>query len=120
MWPYLPIFGRIMLWNILPNGKKATFYYVKRWPKTFQQDLATVLALLSEGKIEARVTERMPLERAAEALDLLASGKASCKVVLVTEDGEQSAQPFQSSDSRTNRRSSPGRRSFCGRMGFKL
>lgn len=88
LWPYLPIFGRIMLWNILPNGKKATFYYVKRWPKTFQQDLATVLALLSEGKIEARVTERKPLERAAEALDLLASGKASGKVVLVTEAGE--------------------------------
>ena len=66
-----------MLWNVLPNGKKATFYYVKRWPKRFQQDLATVLALLSEGKIEARVAEQMPLDRAAEALDLLASGKAS-------------------------------------------
>ncbi len=86
--PYLPIFGRIMLWNAMPNGKKASFYYVKRWPKLFQQDLATVLALLSEGKFEARVAGQMPLDRAAEALDLLASGKASGKVVLVPEPGE--------------------------------
>jgi NADPH:quinone reductase-like Zn-dependent oxidoreductase len=91
--PYLPIVGRIMLWSVLPNGKRATFYYVKRWPRRFQQDLATVLALLSEGKIEARVTEQMPLERAAEALGLLASGKASGKVVLVTEVDDQDAQP---------------------------
>jgi NADPH:quinone reductase-like Zn-dependent oxidoreductase len=91
--PYLPIVGRIMLWSVLPNGKRATFYYVKRWPKRFQQDLATVLALLSEGKIEARVTEQMPLEKAAEALGLLASGQASGKVVLVTEVEDQDAQP---------------------------
>jgi NADPH:quinone reductase-like Zn-dependent oxidoreductase len=81
--PYLPILGRVVLWSALPNGKKAKFYYVKRWPKLFTQDLTTVLALLSEGKIEARVAEQMPLDRAADALGLLASGKASGKVVLV-------------------------------------
>jgi NADPH:quinone reductase-like Zn-dependent oxidoreductase len=83
--PYLPIFGRIMLWSALPNGKRATFYYVKRWPKLFQQDLATVLALLSEEKLQARVAEQVTLNRAAEALGLLASGRASGKVVLVPE-----------------------------------
>jgi NADPH:quinone reductase-like Zn-dependent oxidoreductase len=66
--PYLPVFGRIMLWNVLPNGKKATFYYVKRWPRLFHEDLATVLSLLSEGKIEARVAARLSLDQAAEAL----------------------------------------------------
>ena len=81
--PYLPVVGRIMLWNALPNGRRATFYYVKRWPKLFHLDLATVFSLLSEGKIEARVAERLPLDQADEALDLLASGKASGKVVLV-------------------------------------
>jgi NADPH:quinone reductase-like Zn-dependent oxidoreductase len=85
--PYLPIFGRIVLWNALPNSNKATFYYVKRWPKLFSQDLATVLALLAEGKIEARVAEQMPLDRAAEALGILASGKTSGKVVLLPELG---------------------------------
>ena len=81
--PYLPIFARVLFWNALPNGKRATFYYVKRWPKFFQEDLSTVLALLVEGKIEAHATARLPLERASEALALLASGKASGKVVLV-------------------------------------
>ncbi len=81
--PYVPIFGRVLLWNALPNGKRATFYYVKRWPKLFREDLSTVLSLLAEGKIEGRVYRRLPLERAAEALGLLASGKASGKVVLV-------------------------------------
>lgn len=85
--PYLPIFGRVLLWNGMPNGmpngKRATFYYVRRWPKFFQEDLTTVLALLAAGKIEARVAKRLPLEKAPEALGLLASGKVSGKVVLV-------------------------------------
>ena len=81
--PYLPILARILLWNAVPNGRRATFYGVQRWPKYFQEDLATVLSLLAEGKIEAHVARRMPLEEASEALGLLASGKASGKVVLV-------------------------------------
>jgi NADPH:quinone reductase-like Zn-dependent oxidoreductase len=85
--PYLPIFARVLRWNAMPNGRRATFYYVKRWPKFFQEDLSTVLSLLTGGKIEAHVARRMPLERASEALELLASGKASGKVVLVPEPG---------------------------------
>jgi NADPH:quinone reductase-like Zn-dependent oxidoreductase len=81
--PYLPIFARVLLWNAVPNGRRAAFYYVKRWPGFFRQDLAAVLSLVAEGKIEARVARRMPLEKASEALGLLASGGASGKVVLV-------------------------------------
>ncbi len=88
--PYLPIFGRVLLWSAMPNGKRATFYYVKRWPKFFQQDLSTVFSLLAEGKIEARIDRRLSLERAAEALGLLASGKVSGKVVLVPGLGTES------------------------------
>ncbi|QIN80612.1 zinc-binding dehydrogenase [Rubrobacter marinus] len=85
--PYLPIVGRVLLWGAVPNGKRATFYYVQRWPKFFQEDLSTVLSLLAKGEIEAHATTRMPLERASEALELLASGGASGKVVLVPEPG---------------------------------
>lgn len=93
--PYLPIFGRVLLWNAMPNGKRATFYYVKRWPKFFKEDLSTVLSLLAEGKIKARVDRRLSLERAAEALGLLASGKVTGKVVLIPGFGseEKSTQP---------------------------
>ena len=86
--PYLPIFARVLLWNAVPNGKRATFYYVKRWPKFFKEDLSKVLSLLVEGKVEARVAKRMSLEEAPEALELLASGGASGKVVLVPGLGE--------------------------------
>jgi NADPH:quinone reductase-like Zn-dependent oxidoreductase len=81
--PFLPIVGRILLWNALPNGRRATFYYVKRWPKHFREDLKRVFALLAEGEIDARVARRLPLEKATEALALLASGKVSGKVVLM-------------------------------------
>ena len=88
--PYLPIFARVLRWNATPDGRRATFYYVKRWPKFFQEDLSTVLSLLADGKIEAHATTRMPLEKAAEALGFLASGKASGKVVLVAGPGTRS------------------------------
>jgi NADPH:quinone reductase-like Zn-dependent oxidoreductase len=81
--PYLPVVGRVLLWGAMPNGKRATFYYVQRWPKLFREDLSTVLSLLAEEKIEAHVDRRLPLEGAAEALRLMASGKVSGKVVLV-------------------------------------
>ena len=81
--PYLPIFARVLRWTATPDGKKATFYYVKRWPRFFREDLAAVLALLAEGKIEAHAATRMPLEKASEALGFLSSGEASGKVVLV-------------------------------------
>ena len=81
--PYLPIFARVLRWKATPDGKKATFYYVKRWPGFFREDLSAVLSLLSERKIEAHATTRFPLEKAAEALGFLASGRASGKVVLV-------------------------------------
>jgi len=90
--PYLPIFARVVRWSATPDGKKATFYYVKRWPRFFQDDLSTVLSLVADGKIEAHASTRMPREKAAEALGFLASGKASGKVVLVPEsDARQSA-----------------------------
>ena len=83
--PYLPIFARVLRWSVTPDGKRATFYYVIRWPKLFRDDLSTVLSLLADEKIEAHATTRLPLEKAAEALEFLASGGASGKVVLVPE-----------------------------------
>ena len=81
--PYLPIFARVLLWSAMPDGRRAAFYYVKRWPKLFQEDLSTVLSLLASGKIEAHAATRMPLEKAAEALGRLVSGGSTGKVVLL-------------------------------------
>ena len=86
--PYLPIFARVLICTAVPNGKRATFYYVKRWPKFFKEDLSKVLSLLAKGKVEARVAKRMSLKEASEVLELLDSGGASGKVVLVPGLGE--------------------------------
>lgn len=89
--PYLPIFARVLAWKAAPNGRRATFYFVKRFPKHFEEDLAAVFSLLVEGSIGARVSERMPLEAAAQALGLLASGNVTGKIVLVPGSGTVSA-----------------------------
>ena len=63
---------------------------MKRWPRFFREDLAKVLSLLAEGKIEAHASTRMPLGKAAEALALLVSGEARGKVVLVQDPDTRS------------------------------
>ena len=81
--PFVPILARLLLWNALPNGRHATFYYAARWPKLFRPDLARILALLAEGRLDARVSRSLPLDQASEALRLLESGEVGGKVVLV-------------------------------------
>ncbi len=70
---------------VLPNGRRATFYYVKRWPKLFRRDLTTVLSLLAKGKIQAHIAHSLPPEHASDALGLLESGKVTGKMALVPE-----------------------------------
>lgn len=81
--PFLPILGRVLLWNAIPNGRRATFYYVQRWPQHFQADLTYVLDLLKDGKISSSVADQLPLNKAADALGMLAAGKVTGKVVLL-------------------------------------
>ncbi|MCP2261545.1 NADPH2:quinone reductase [Streptoalloteichus tenebrarius] len=79
--PYLPLAARVLAWSLLPNGRRAKFYYV-RPTATFRSDLKTVLSLLRDGELDARVAHRLPLDRAAEALGLLVDGGVTGKVVL--------------------------------------
>lgn len=88
---FLPHLAYILLWNALPNGRHAYFYNL--WggktlrPHAFCRELHTalgqVLTLLAQGRIQAQVARRVPLEQAAEALRLAESGTISGKVVLV-------------------------------------
>jgi NADPH:quinone reductase-like Zn-dependent oxidoreductase len=88
--PVLALFGRLLLWNVLPNGRRATFYNLwagRRRRGAFQrrlrEDLTNVFALLADGSLTAQVAARIPLQRAAEALRLAESGTVAGKVVLV-------------------------------------
>ncbi len=88
---FLPLLGRIYLWNALPNGRHAHFYNL--WggktlrPRAFHRELHAALtgvfALLAQGRIQAQIARRLPLEQAAEAMRLAESGSVVGKVVLV-------------------------------------
>ncbi|WP_405945107.1 medium chain dehydrogenase/reductase family protein [Streptomyces sp. NBC_00932] len=87
--PVLQLIGRLALWNLLPNRRRATFYNIwagKRRAAEFRartrSDLIQVLDLLADGSLTAPVAARIPLDRAAEALRLAESGTVAGKVVL--------------------------------------
>ncbi|MBP2475945.1 NADPH:quinone reductase-like Zn-dependent oxidoreductase [Crossiella equi] len=93
--PVLALFGRLLLWNLLPNGRGATFYNFwagKRRLAAFRarlaQDLTEVLRLVAEGVLTAQVAATFPLTKAGAALALAESRTVLGKVVIV---GEPSA-----------------------------
>lgn len=76
--------------SLIPGGKKVAFpvYDIKtvarKHPDWFKQDLRMLFQLLQEDKIRPQIARKLPLEKAAEAQELLASGSISGKVLLVT------------------------------------
>ncbi|QKV95370.1 zinc-binding dehydrogenase [Streptomyces sp. NA02950] len=94
--PVLKLFGRLLLWNLLPNGRRAHFYNLwagRRRLAAYQErvraDLGEVLALLASGEFSAQVAARIPLAEAARGMRLAESGTVTGKVVLVTGAGEE-------------------------------
>jgi NADPH:quinone reductase-like Zn-dependent oxidoreductase len=84
--------------DILLNDKFSAFklfgssqgvltYSAPRWrthrPDAFRQDLASVLALITEGELTPLIGARFPLEQAAEAHRLLEARAVSGKIVLI-------------------------------------
>ncbi|RAS68873.1 NADPH:quinone reductase-like Zn-dependent oxidoreductase [Lentzea atacamensis] len=93
MLPVLKLFGRLFLWNVLPNGKRAGFYNFwagKRFrPAAFRarlrDDLTEVLRLVGAGVLTPQIAARIPLSEAASALALAESRTVLGKVVIVPE-----------------------------------
>ena len=88
--PVLALVGRLLWWNLLPNGHRATFFNIwsgRRNRAAFQSrvraDLGNVFELLRQGRIAGQVAARLPLERAADAMRLAESGTVTGKVLLV-------------------------------------
>lgn len=93
--PLIPAFVRVMArlawWNVLPNGRGATFYNVwsghrtrpGRFRARLRADLTTVFGLLADGTLTAQVAARIPLTDATRAMELAESHTALGKVVLV-------------------------------------
>ena len=90
MRPVLALMAKLAWWNLAPNGRHATFYNIwagARRKAEFRarlgEDLSAVFALLAKGELDAQVAARIPLDRAAEALELAESRTVVGKVVLV-------------------------------------
>jgi NADPH:quinone reductase-like Zn-dependent oxidoreductase len=56
---------------------------VPRFRARLRKDLSAVFALLADGRLQAQVAARIPLDRAAAAMELAESRTVLGKVVLV-------------------------------------
>jgi len=79
-------------WYIVRNwfkpGRKAMVPYSIQWlmrfkPGWFRQDLATLLELLKQGSIKPLIAQRLPLEEARRAHEMLGEGGVLGKIVLL-------------------------------------
>jgi NADPH2:quinone reductase len=87
--PVLKLMARLTLWNLLPNGRRATFFNLwagarrrDRYRAELRRDLREVLRLLDEGAIAAQIARRFPLRDAGAALRYAEDGGIVGKVVL--------------------------------------
>jgi NADPH2:quinone reductase len=89
--PVLKLIARLTAWNLLPNGRRATFFNLwagrrlrpARYRAELAEDLTAVLRLLADGAITAQVARTFPLTDAAAALRFAEGGGIAGKVVLV-------------------------------------
>jgi NADPH:quinone reductase-like Zn-dependent oxidoreductase len=89
-WPVLKIVARTSLWNLLPNGRRASFFNVwagkrlhgDRFRADLRADLGELFTALGRGDITAPIAARLPLARAAEAMRLAESGTVAGKIIL--------------------------------------
>jgi NADPH:quinone reductase-like Zn-dependent oxidoreductase len=88
--PVLRLLGRLTAWNLLPNGRRATFFNLwagrrlrpARYRAQLREDLGAVLELLAAGAITPQVARRFPLTDAVAALRYAEAGGIAGKVIL--------------------------------------
>jgi NADPH:quinone reductase-like Zn-dependent oxidoreductase len=80
-------YTKVALWNILPNGRKTSFYSIgdlrKKNPEWFKEDLGALFGLLKEGMIKPSIERRMNLEDAARAHELIEQAAVKGRIVLM-------------------------------------
>jgi NADPH2:quinone reductase len=80
--------ARFILRNWFKPGRKHMKPYSIQWlmrfkPAWFRQDLLTLLDLLQQGKIKPLIAQRLPLEQARRAHEMLGEGGVLGKIVLL-------------------------------------
>jgi NADPH2:quinone reductase len=76
-----------LLASAVPDGRRVTLYQIAklrdRHPEWFRADLRVLLTLLAQGRVAPIVAERLPLEEARCAHELLGRGDIAGKIVIV-------------------------------------
>jgi NADPH2:quinone reductase len=80
--------GWFILCNWFKPGRKSMVPYSIQWlmrfePAMFRHDLLTLLDLLKQGRIKPLIAQRLPLEEARRAHEMLGEGGVLGKIVLV-------------------------------------
>jgi len=80
--------GRFILRNWFKPGRKSMVPYSIQWlmrlkPVWFHHDLLTLLDLLKQDKIKPLIAQRLPLEEARRAHEMLGEGGVLGKIVLL-------------------------------------
>ncbi len=80
--------GWFIVRNWFKSGRKRMVPYSIQWlmrikPAWFRHDLLTLLDLLKEGKIKPLIAQRLPLEEARRAHEILGEGGVLGKIVLL-------------------------------------
>lgn len=82
----LAAIGRLYLWGWMPGGKRTRFYSINamraRHPDWFKQDLGYLFQLLSDGRINPKVAERISFDEVIDAHRRLETGGLEGKLVL--------------------------------------
>jgi NADPH2:quinone reductase len=73
--------------NLFKPGRKRMTPYSIQWlmrlkPAWFRHDLLTLLELLNQGEIKPLIAQRLPLEQARRAHEMLGEGGVLGKIVL--------------------------------------
>jgi NADPH:quinone reductase-like Zn-dependent oxidoreductase len=78
--------AQVVLLNLLPNGKRATYYSTGKSrlnQRPFLEDWAALFKMLEEGKIKPVIEKTFPILEAARANALLESNRVVGNIVLV-------------------------------------
>jgi NADPH:quinone reductase-like Zn-dependent oxidoreductase len=92
--PQVPVFkllARLTVWNVLPNGRSASFFNLwagarfrkARFRAQLRNDLTRVLELVRDGAITPQIAARFGLEQAGEALRFAEAGGNTGKVLIL-------------------------------------
>ncbi|MFC6689199.1 medium chain dehydrogenase/reductase family protein [Jhaorihella thermophila] len=79
-------FVKLKLWDWLPNGHATAFYSIgamrRQHPEWFKEDLATLFAMLAEGRLDPAIAEVVPLSEVRHAHERVEAGEAPGKLVM--------------------------------------